>query len=368
MSRTSIYKNFRDLLDKDKVSLKQQLFLEKYVEKYYKIDNIIDRLLIYHGIGTGKTRTSIIIAEKIMKINPKMKSIIILPARLKTNYIDELIPIICSKLKKELKKYNDPNITSQEKKELLIIFNEKISENYLIYSYEYIINSFKKSSNINKTLEELTKNKILIIDEFHNLISNGIKEKTINDINIKNKLPTKPKLIRALIMRYISRFADKSCKMFFLTATPVFDNYLQFIELVKLLNVKPFNNKYLKSIKNIIPYINGKISYYSLNDKKDFPDVEYSPEKVPLSSEQDKKMFKYQENTDSQDSETFLLKQRQLAISVFGFEKVNLVLSNLKKYAPKLNVLFNGSRQVCNELKLSCNKVFILSMSIVIRF
>lgn len=74
--------------------------------------------------------------------------------------------------------------------------------------------------------------------------------------------------------------------------------------------------------------------------KKDFPDVEYSPEKVPLSSEQDKKMFKYQENTDSQDSETFLLKQRQLAISVFGFEKVNLVLSNLKKYAPKLNVLF----------------------------
>jgi hypothetical protein len=101
MSRTSIYKNFRDLLDKDKVSLKQQLFLEKYVEKYYKIDNIIDRLLIYHGIGTGKTRTSIIIAEKIMKINPIMKSIIILPARLKTNYIDELIPIICSKFKKE---------------------------------------------------------------------------------------------------------------------------------------------------------------------------------------------------------------------------------------------------------------------------
>ena len=93
MSRTSIYKNFKAILDKDKISLKQQLFLENYVEKYN--DNI-DRLLIYHGIGTGKTRTSIIIAEKIMKINPKMKAIIILPARLKTNYIDELIPILSS--------------------------------------------------------------------------------------------------------------------------------------------------------------------------------------------------------------------------------------------------------------------------------
>jgi hypothetical protein len=340
MSRTSIYKNFRDLLDKDKVSLKQQLFLEKYVEKYYKIDNIIDRLLIYHGIGTGKTRTSIIIAEKIMKINSKMKAIIILPARLKTNYIDELIPIICSKYTKELKQYNDPNITSSDKKRLLIFFNDIISKNYLIYSYEYVINLFKNSSNIKKTLEELTKNKILIIDEFHNLISNGIKETTINDINIKNKLPVNPKLIRALIMRYISRFADKSCKMFFLTATPVFDNYLQFIELVKLLNIKPIDDKNLKSIKNIIPFITGKISYYSINDKKDFPDVEYLPEKVPLSSEQDKKMFKYQEDTNSQDSETFLLKQRQLAISVYGYDKVNLVLSNLKEYAPKLNILF----------------------------
>ena len=150
MSRTSIYKNFRDLLDKDKVSLKQQLFLEKYVEKYYKIDNIIDRLLIYHGIGTGKTRTSIIIAEKIMKINSKMKAIIILPARLKTNYIDELIPIICSKYTKELKQYNDPNITSSDKKRLLIFFNDIISKNYLIYSYEYVINLFKNSSNIKK--------------------------------------------------------------------------------------------------------------------------------------------------------------------------------------------------------------------------
>ena len=136
MSRTFIYKSFRDLLDKDKVSLKQQLFLEKYVEKYYKDDDVIDRLLIYHGIGTGKTRTSIIIAEKIMKINPKMKAIIILPARLKTNYIDELIPIICSKYTKELKEYNNPKITSLEKKRLLIFFNEKIDKNYLIYTYE----------------------------------------------------------------------------------------------------------------------------------------------------------------------------------------------------------------------------------------
>ena len=329
------------MLDKDKINLKQQLFLEKYVEKYYKQVDIIDRLLIYHGIGTGKTRTSIIIAEKIMKLNTKMKAIIILPARLKTNYIDELIPIICDKYKNELKKYNDPKITDENKKKLLKFFDGIISKNYSIYSYEYIINLFKKSSNIKKTLEEITKNKIIIVDEFHNLISNGIKENTIDDINKYNKLPANPKLIRALIMRYISRYADKSCKMFFLTATPVFDNYLQFIELVKLLNVNSIDDKNLKNFKSIIPYIRGKVSYYSINDKNDFPSVEVVAEKVQLSSEQDKLMFKFQDDDNSQENETFLLKQRQLAISVYGFDEVEKVLSNLKKYAPKLEILFN---------------------------
>ena len=341
MSRTTIFESFRKMLDKDKINLKQQLFLEKYVEKYYKQVDIIDRLLIYHGIGTGKTRTSIIIAEKIMKLNTKMKAIIILPARLKTNYIDELIPIICDKYKNELKKYNDPKITDENKKKLLKFFDGIISKNYSIYSYEYIINLFKKSSNIKKTLEEITKNKIIIVDEFHNLISNGIKENTIDDINKYNKLPANPKLIRALIMRYISRYADKSCKMFFLTATPVFDNYLQFIELVKLLNVNSIDDKNLKNFKSIIPYIRGKVSYYSINDKNDFPSVEVVAEKVQLSSEQDKLMFKFQDDDNSQENETFLLKQRQLAISVYGFDEVEKVLSNLKKYAPKLEILFN---------------------------
>jgi Holliday junction resolvasome RuvABC ATP-dependent DNA helicase subunit len=86
MNRTSNYNIFRDLLDKDKVSLKQQLFLEKYVEKYYKIDNIIDRLLIYHGIGTGKTRTSIIIAERLVA-----SGVVILSAEMLSKIIKKII-------------------------------------------------------------------------------------------------------------------------------------------------------------------------------------------------------------------------------------------------------------------------------------
>jgi hypothetical protein len=256
--------------------------------------------------------------------------------------IEELIPIICDKYKKELKKYNDPKITDENKKKLLKFFDGIISKNYSIYSYEYIINLFKKSSNIKKTLEEITKNKIIIVDEFHNLISNKIQETKLIKIYKNNKILENSKNVRALIMRYISRYADKSCKMFFLTATPIYDNYHQFIELVKLLNINPIKNN-LKSLKQYVPYIQNKISYYvnGDEDKDDFPKIEYEPQNVQLSKTQDIKTFNIQNKNSNSDNETFLLKQRQIAISVYSYKKVDLVLKNLDEYAPKLKQLFN---------------------------
>ena len=49
-----------------------------------------NRVLDASDTGTGKTYTSITIAETIKSINPNMKILVILPARLKTNFIDEL--------------------------------------------------------------------------------------------------------------------------------------------------------------------------------------------------------------------------------------------------------------------------------------
>jgi DNA polymerase III delta prime subunit len=339
--RTKIFKSYKKILDdKKKDELKQQIFLEKYV-----IDNKdIDRLLLYHGIGTGKTRTSIMIAEALMKQNSKYKINVILPARLKTNYIDELILLLGKKYKKEYKKFIDPTTNDNDKNKMRLFFNSIIEKKFTITSYEYIINIFKKSNDINTTLKKLTKNRILIIDEFHNLIANYIDEKNIKEMYDKNTLLTKHKFIRALIMRYISRYAHDSCKMFFLTATPVFDNYMQFVELVKLLNREPINED-IKSIKELLPYLKGKISYYEITDRKDFPEVKIKNELIPLSKEQEKALINIQvgKNSKSEDDnlESFMMKQRQVCISIYDYTRIDKILRNLDKYAPKLKKLFS---------------------------
>jgi hypothetical protein len=337
--RTKIFKSYKKYLN-DGDGLKQQLFLEKYVND---VDEI-DRLLLYHGIGTGKTRTSILICETLMKKNPKYKVNVILPARLKTNYIDELIILFGMKYKKEYKKFIDPKTSDYDRSKMRSFFNNIIEKKYTIISYEVIINLFKKSVDINSTLKKLTKNRILVIDEFHNLIANYIDEKNIKEMYDKNKLLLKHKFIRALIMRYISRYAHESCKMFFLTATPVFDNYMQFVELVKLLHKEPINEN-IKSIKELLPYIKGKVSYYEIADRKDFPKVEIENELIPLSKEQEKTLINIQEGKNSKnendDSESFMMKQRQACISVYDYTRIDKILRNLDKYAPKLKRLFN---------------------------
>ena len=337
--RKKILKTYKKYLN-DNSGLKQQIFLEKFVND----KSSIDRLLLYHGIGTGKTRTSIMIAESLINSNSKYKINVILPARLRTNYIDELIIYLGKNYIKEYKKFIDPNTNEYERNKLRLFFNNIIEKKYTIVSYETIINLFKKSTDINTTLKKLTKNRILIIDEFHNLIANYIDENNIKEMYDKNNLLVKHKFIRALIMRYISRYAHDTCKMFFLTATPVFDNYKQFIELVKLLNKEPINED-IKSIKDLLPYLKNKISYYEITDKKDFPEVKIKKELIPLSQEQEKALINIKDGKNSKDEnddlESFMMKQRQTCISVYNLDKIDKILKDLDKYAPKLKRLFN---------------------------
>ena len=89
-------------------------------------------MLLFHGIGTGKTYTSITIAETIKSINPNMKILVILPARLKTNFMDELKGI----------------------------------NNYEILSYESLRNKLIIAKNYKKEIIKLTKNNVIELPDY----------------------------------------------------------------------------------------------------------------------------------------------------------------------------------------------------------
>jgi len=231
---------------------------QKIVRDYINLYTPYRGLLLYHGLGSGKTCTSIAIAEG-MKNSKRI--IIMTPASLRANYIEELkkcgdllykknqfwewISIdlnpeaanpISAILNLPLeyinrhrgawfininKKSNYNDLSDNEKKTLDDQLNEMIKNKYTFINY----NGLRA-----KRLSELTSNytrnifddSVVIIDEAHNLISRIVnkikKEKPIPE----NKKGEKEHLPLSLSIKlYEFLLSAKNAKVVLLTGTPV---------------------------------------------------------------------------------------------------------------------------------------------------
>ena len=135
--------------------LNHQLFLQKFFN--LMIDTNYRGLLLYHGLGSGKTCSAIAMSIDSLK---EKQVVFLSPASLKENFILEL-------KKCGPKEYLIPKSL---KKEQIIDYNKKIDreieKKFFFISYN--------ASNADQKIEEIPdklNNKILIIDEVHNLIS-----------------------------------------------------------------------------------------------------------------------------------------------------------------------------------------------------
>ena len=350
--RTKIFKEYKDIKDSGKL-LKQQVFLSSYIDKEY--DNI-DRMLLFHGIGTGKTCSAITITETIMEKRPIMKTLVILPARLKTNFIDELISETCGFnryiSKEDYIKYTSNETSIKDKNIIKNNFLKRIDDKYEIQSYERLRNILMKSTDLKETIKEITENKVIIIDEIHNLISSKIEDNVLNKIMEENKIGKNVKSINGVILRLLTIYTQKqkSTKLFLLTATPVFDNYGQFIELMLVLRpdlLGTIKSRTPNDISKYINYLKGKISFFKLKDRSAYPKVLKENIEITMSDTQRELIedIKGQDEYDDDDdkdnkSNMFCISERQIAISAYDISKVNKVLSDIHEYAPKLEKLF----------------------------
>jgi hypothetical protein len=320
-SRFQIYKQFTNFVQqKDNRSMDdicrnvegefklqaQQAFLKEYMRSY----PLWNKLLLYHCLGSGKTCTAITMAEEYMKQFPNNKVKVILPARLRTNFIDELASPCGS---------------------------PEFKKRYELYSFEkFKITAFKNadSSNMIEWIREFTRNSLIIIDEVHNLLSDSYKPDVMNRALKTGFLQKGEKGMNTILFRMLNTFADESCKFVFLTATPIFDNIYQIKILVQA--IKPaVKIKSDATLKDIILHLRGKVSYFPGTSINAYPSKTYNYVNVPLSKTQDEATFKILQGENEEDSEQFMMKQRQISIACLqdGY------IENMKEYCPKIEKL-----------------------------
>jgi superfamily II DNA or RNA helicase len=279
-----IYRKFQDFEIKEdkrtynKICNEKKFELQKpqkFLKEFINPKTIYRDILIYHGIGSGKTCTAIKICEEWK--NDK-NIIIVVPASLKGNFRDELRGTCTDNeylTKREKKMLNYLHPHSEEYKKIEMKSNERINKYYNIVSYHKFIEMIEEK-------DEKLENSLIVIDEIHNLISEeGVFYNKIKNFFKKNK----------------------KCIKVFLTATPIFDKPNEIALMLNLFNLPQkipeghnFNQNFISN-KKPIKIINknklrdltkGFISYFKGAPKIAFPEVKMRKVRCTMSDFQKK--------------------------------------------------------------------------------
>lgn len=231
---------------------------QKIVRDYINLYTPYRGLLLYHGLGSGKTCTSIAIAEG-MKTSKKI--IIMTPASLRANYIEELkkcgdllykknqywdwisideYPDALETMSAVLnlpreyiskqggaffinvsKKSNFDSLSDRNKILLDDQLNEMISQKYNFINYNGLRDKAMNELTSNYT-RNIFDNSVIIIDEAHNFISR-IVNKLKTEPNIPETEDTDNKIlpISLSVKLYEMLLSAKNAKIILLTGTPI---------------------------------------------------------------------------------------------------------------------------------------------------
>jgi superfamily II DNA or RNA helicase len=219
---------------------------QNFVRNYLSFQTPYNSLLLYHGLGSGKTLTSIGIAEEmrsyLKKMNIRKKIIVVASPNVQDNFKQQLFDErkLSEDIPFQMKDIIGNNILNEvnptgsiKQKEILLKKVDKLIRNdYSFFGYLQFanyINSFDSidtegSLNVPKTIRKIQNefnNSLIIIDEIQNM-------KNIKDSK-NNKIASKAfqKLVKS----------TNNLRLLFLTATPMFNSSKEIIWILNMMNM-----------------------------------------------------------------------------------------------------------------------------------
>jgi len=245
----------------------QQQFLQEFIKKY---DNETRAMLMYHSLGAGKTLSAIIMAEEFIKKNPNFKVTVILPARLRSNFTDELMsPATGYKYLSEIDYniYIDPATPATTKRRLRNKFLTNVEKVYTIVSFEKMrslaLKADAQGKNLMQWAHEFSHDRFFIVDEIHNLFSTSYKLPQIKELEEGQLTKNVGRVSAAntVVFKFLVKYGAASSRFIMLTATPIFDNVGQLLEVVKVLTPNSQIPRKL-TIRDTLKLLKGKVSYF----------------------------------------------------------------------------------------------------------
>ena len=240
-----------------KKTKKHELFPhQEFIKRYISYDTPYNGILLYHGLGSGKTCSAIGITETLRtysKYIQNFKKIMIVASPnvqenfklqlfnpnnlVKENNIWNITGCVGNSFIHEL---NIFQINELEKDVLIQKINKIISNHYIFTGYIEFANyieKFLKSKNkhvIQKNLKSLFEGRVVVIDEIHNIRLTSDMDKD------KKKVANMLKVL----VEYV-----KYIRFIFLTGTPMYNDPREILFILNILNMN--DNRSTLSIKDV---------------------------------------------------------------------------------------------------------------------
>ena len=221
---------------------RSKLKLREYQENICKFMDNNRGIIVVHGVGTGKTLTSVTVSQCYLDEHPKGKVIVSTPKSLLENF------------KKELKTYG-ANVDDPR---------------YVFVTHHGLANIVKEQP------LSYFKDALLIMDEVHNFRTNPL-------VQVQKHGKTKQKFIGKSLAYYAVKAAHNSNKVLGLTATPIVNSLADLKNPISMITGK-YINKFPKeaSLDNMSEYKSLFSVYFRPENDPEYPTKYVSPVNVKM--------------------------------------------------------------------------------------
>lgn len=229
---------------------------QMFVRNFLSFQTPYNGLLLYHGLGSGKTCSAISVSEEMRAYLKQMdiaqRIIVVASPNVQENFklqlfderrlkeVDGLWNIKACTGNKFLAEINPMNMKGLPREKVISQVKRIISTSYLFLGYiefaNYInkkaavdsdLSPEKKNALMKRKLQKLFGNRLIIIDEVHNI--------RMTDDN-------KDKRVAVELEKLVSNV--KNMRLLLLSATPMYNSYKEIVWLLSLLNVNDGRSKF----------------------------------------------------------------------------------------------------------------------------
>lgn len=222
-----------------------------FVRNFLSFQTPYNSLLLYHGLGSGKTCSAISIAEEmrdyLIQMNIANRIIIVASPNVQENFrlqlfderklklIDGLWNIRSCTGNKFLKEINPMNMKGLTRETIIAQVNRIINTYYVFLGYTEFANYIQKKSGVGEDVTDPKKRNTIIRNKLKQHFSNRlIIIDEVHNIRITDDNPDKKRVAQELFK--LVTYAD-NLRLLLLSATPMYNSYKEIIWLVNLMNL-----------------------------------------------------------------------------------------------------------------------------------